>query len=166
METATTMVEVSVHNESTRRRLYTRPRLTALAKRICAGEGIRGKAEVSVLFCDDERMRALNKEYRNIDAPTDVLSFEQEAIGTNGPRVLGDIVISLETVETHCGAERTAMRSEVDLLFCHGLLHLLGYDHGTATERQQMQAKQAEYLQVDGASAWAFGPRVLRNRAV
>lgn len=166
MAAATTMVEVRVHNESTRRRLITRARLAVLAERICAGEGVYGEAEVSVLFCDDDRMRELNKQYRKIDAPTDVLSFEQDTVCTAGPRVLGDVVISLETIEQHCGGDRAAMRREVDLLYCHGLLHLLGYDHGNQRERQQMQAKQAEYLQVDGAAAWAFGSRTAGgNRA-
>ena len=159
MKDPVAVVNVAVHNESVRRRLYTRSRLAALAQRIFAGEGIRGAVEVSVLFCDDERMRELNNQYRRVDAPTDVLSFEQEKIAANAASVLGDVVISLETVERHCGGDRAAMRSEVDLLFCHGLLHLLGYDHGNASERQQMQAKQATYLQVDGAAAWAFGPR-------
>ena len=160
MASTATTVHVAVHNASARRRLYTRARLAALAERICSGEGVQGEVEVSVLFCDDGRMRELNRQYRNVDAPTDVLSFEQEAVSSSGPCVLGDVVISLETVERHCGGEGAAMRGEVDLLFCHGLLHLLGYDHGDAREKQQMQARQAEYLQVDAAAAWAFGSRV------
>jgi probable rRNA maturation factor len=71
----------------------------------------------------------LNRRYRNKSGPTDVLSFAQDLANHGHPEVLGDIVISLETVERFCKGDRVAMRAEVRLLFCHGLLHLLGYDH-------------------------------------
>ncbi len=120
--------------------------------------------EVSVLFCDDPFMQSLNKEYRNVNRPTDVLSFEQPPVESADSRMLGDIVISLETVEHNCMEDREGMRQEVYLLFCHGLLHLLGYDHGTNRERKIMQAKQALYLGVDPSDAWDFGPKRHRTR--
>ena len=151
-------LEVQLRNESARRGLYRADVLNRLAVRVCEGEGMKGKAELSVLFCDDRAIQDLNRAYRGRNEPTDVLSFGQlaevETAGGKKGLVLGDIVISLETVERRYPGDRQAMREEVRLLFCHGLLHLLGYAHATAAERGVMKAKQAEYLQVDAGSAW------------
>lgn len=152
-------VTLEVRNESRRKRVYRSDVLRRCAERVCAGEGVEGDVEVSVLFCDDPFIRELNREYRRIDRPTDVLSFEQEGMDGVRPRPLGDIVISLETVDTHCNGDRALMREEVNLLFCHGLLHLLGYDHATAEERNRMQQKQSHYLGTSPENAWRFGPR-------
>ncbi len=165
-------ITLGVRNESTRKRLYRRDVLRRLASRIGEGEGLTAPVEISVLFCDDPRMAELNGCYRNKKQPTDVLSFEQEPIAEvktsaahdfpvvhGAPVVLGDIVISLETVEHNCGGDRALMRGEVSLLFCHGLLHLLGYDHAAKQEREEMIEKQALYLGVSQKAAWAFGPK-------
>ena len=72
--------------------------------------------------------------------------------------VLGDIVISLETVEARCAGDLPATREEVRLLFCHGLLHLLGFVHDTKSQRARMQAKQAKYLGVAESAAWRSRP--------
>ena len=157
-------VTLGIRNESTRKRLYRRDALLRRAEKICAEEGVAEDVELSVLFCDDSFMQSLNKEYRNVNRTTDVLSFEQPPDASAGSRVLGDIVISLETVEHNCKGDREKMRQEVYLLFCHGLLHLLGYDHATKSERKIMQAKQAHYLGVDLRGAWAFGPKQQRTR--
>ena len=61
--------------------------------------------------------------------------------------------------DCNCGGDRALMRREIELLFCHGLLHLLGYDHATRDERARMQRKQAEYLNTSEADAWRFGPK-------
>lgn len=152
-------VRVAVQHESARRGLYRRDVLQRLALRICAGEGLTDHdIEVSVLFCDDSQIQALNKAYRKKNAPTDVLSFEQDPGVVPGVRMLGDIVISLETVEARGAGDTEAMRADVRLLFCHGMLHLLGYDHATAAERRCMAAKQAQYLGVNEGAAWRTGP--------
>lgn len=159
------MVVLSVRNESARKWLYRRDQLGRLAERICRGEGVAGRVEVSVLFCDDAFMRGLNQEYRDKNAATDVLAFEQAPrdasvqAGGGPPRVLGDIVISLETVEHNCNGDRGPMREEVAMLFCHGLLHLLGHDHGTAREGAEMKSKQADYLDRREEAAWHFGAK-------
>jgi probable rRNA maturation factor len=72
--------------------------------------------------------------------------------------VLGDIVISLETVEKLCEGERGAMRDEIRLLFCHGLLHLLGYVHDTKAQQTEMRSKQALYLGISEGAAWRSKP--------
>jgi probable rRNA maturation factor len=147
-------VAVYVQSESARKRLYRRDDLTRLAERVLAGEGVAGPVEVSVLFCDDPAMQLLNKQYRGENKPTDVLSFEMEGAAGPGPRMLGDIVISLETVEQRSPGQPAAMRDEVRLLFCHGLLHLLGHDHQNAKQREAMTQLQARYLGRPLEAAW------------
>jgi len=103
-------------------------------------------AELSLLLCDDATIHVLNRDYREIDRPTDVLAFPQEEegseeLGASHPRMLGDVVISLETARKQAlGAGRT-IASEVTMLLAHGLLHLLGYDHRTPVEERQMKAR-------------------------
>ena len=70
-------VNLAVRNLSARKGLYRSPTLTRLAERVCAGEGARSGAEVSVLLCDDSMIHDLNRRYRGVDRPTDVLSFSQ-----------------------------------------------------------------------------------------
>lgn len=166
-------VHLCVRNDSQRKRLYRTDALRRLAERICAGEDVETDIELSVLLCDDASMRELNRTYRDKDRPTDVLAFAQTPADRGkhpageGPMVLGDIVISLETVARHCAdapQTRGAMRQEVHLLFCHGLLHLLGVDHATAAAREAMNAKQARYLGTTTEAAWRTPPRTSRGR--
>jgi len=145
-------LRLDIRNESRHRIVVRRDVLQRLGERICQGEGIAGEAELSVLYCSDATIRDLNRDYRHKDEATDVLSFEQE--GPGAMRVLGDVVISLDTVARRCNNDTNAMRGEVRLLFCHGLLHLLGYDHHTRRERERMAAKQAEYLNLPVDAAW------------
>jgi rRNA maturation RNase YbeY len=84
------------------------------------------EAEVSILFCGDARMRALNRRYRRFDRSTDVLAFpaEGEARG-----LLGDIVVSMPYAARQARRRAEPLGREVDRLVVHGFLHLLGYDH-------------------------------------
>lgn len=106
------------------------------------------KSEVSVLLTDDCRIRELNREYRGIDSPTDVLAFamqdDKDSKNLN-PNLLGDIVISLETAERQAKATHHSIDREVVLLTIHGILHLIGYDHITNEEASIMFEKQ-DYL--------------------
>lgn len=142
-----------VTNRAGARPPCTRAGLTALAERVLAGEGAIGTAEISLLYCTDAEIQALNRDYRKKDKPTDVLSFTCGE-HCDGVLVLGDIVISLETAERQCASGRSGLRDEVRLLFCHGLLHLLGHDHRTKREEAAMIARQALYLEVDKEAAW------------
>jgi len=152
-------VSLYVRNESACKRLCQRRDLQQVAGRVCEGEGVQDDTEVSVLLCDDTFIQSLNREYRGKDRPTDVLAFSQEAAPGPATRCLGDIVISLETVGRRCTGDRAAMREEVRLLLCHGLLHLLGYDHATERDRKQMAARQGQYLGLDSGAAWPEAPK-------
>ena len=86
--------------------------------------------EVSVLFCNDDFIRDLNKKYRNIDSPTDILSFGQGKIINNSEMyVAGDIIISLNTLSRNAGKYNVSREEELKRLLIHGLLHLNGMEH-------------------------------------
>lgn len=95
-----------------------------------------GPREVSVYFCGDRRMRALNRRYRRRDRPTDVLAFP-----AGGGALLGDIVISVPYAIRQARRNRQRAGAELDRLLLHGYLHLLGYDH--ETDGGQMDALEA-----------------------
>jgi len=91
------------------------------------------REEISILFCDDPYIQQLNNNFRNIDAPTDVLSFEngEEYEDEEGKWLCaGDIVISLDMLPVNASYFEVDQNAELKRLLVHGLLHLNGYDHG------------------------------------
>ena len=92
------MIHLDIRNQSKIKRLISRGRLEKLAEKICAGEGVRKEAELSLLFCDESFIKELNAQYRNRDEATDVLSFVQEKTGKEPYTILGDIVIGENTI--------------------------------------------------------------------
>ena len=150
-----TGLHLEVLNRSAVKRACRRDVLARLARRVLEGEGVREDVELSVLLCDDDQIRELN---RKKNAPTDVLSFTQPPVPASPVRVLGDIVISLETVARRTGGDPAMQRAEALLLFCHGLLHLLGFDHETQAKQAAMAKKQSDYLGCDITAAWRHAP--------
>lgn len=116
-------------------------------------EGIKNKTEVSVTFADDESIRKLNAEYRNLDRPTDVLSFpiedDVEAADESQVLMLGDIVISLERAAVQAEEYGHSFKREVAFLCAHSMLHLLGYDHELGEEQDvDMRRRQREIMKM------------------
>ena len=103
-------------------------------------------AEVSCLLCDDSFIHELNRTYRGKDKPTDVLSFSMNEgeVLTGDRRLLGDIVISLDTAERQAAELGRTTQEELISLAVHGLLHLLGYDHISRRDEKVMLAKSTE----------------------
>ena len=103
-----------------------------------------GDTELSILLTNDETIRALNREHRQKDRPTDVLSFyfaEKGALkSASTPRLLGDIVISLDTAARQAAGRKRPLLSELRWLLAHGILHLAGYDHATVKQKREMTA--------------------------
>lgn len=88
--------------------------------------------ELSILLCTDPFIRGLNRRYRGLDRPTDVLSFSQGGLAPGSPgrgRVAGDIVISLESLAQNAEREGESQETELKRLLIHGMLHLKGLDH-------------------------------------
>lgn len=108
------------------------------------------KAEVSVLLTDDARIRALNRDWRGRDRPTNVLSFPALPAGAawpaDRPVLLGDVVLALETAEREAAAEGKALADHATHLLVHGTLHLLGFDHEGEAEAARMEQLEVELL--------------------
>ncbi len=110
-------------------------------------QGYRDPPDVSVALVDDTYIRMLNREYRGVDQPTDVLAFPMDPDEcAHGEPALGDIVISLERARDQARQFKHPLRREVALLAVHGLLHLLGYEDETETGASAMWSKQKELL--------------------
>ncbi|MBC7765607.1 MAG: rRNA maturation RNase YbeY [Hyphomonadaceae bacterium] len=110
--------------------------------------------EVSVLLVDNQEMHRLNHQFRDMDKPTDVLSFsmieggydERDIAYVSDLLLLGDIVISLERANEQAQSYGHTFEREVAFLTAHAMLHLLGYDHLTDTQEQDMMQKQEAIL--------------------
>ena len=105
--------------------------------------------EVSIVLTDDSAIRSLNRDWRGIDRPTNVLSFPAVAAQgapQEGPRALGDIVLALETVEREAQEQQLRLAHHFQHLVVHGLLHLLGFDHETEADAAIMEGLEIEIL--------------------
>ncbi|MGM9951251.1 MAG: rRNA maturation RNase YbeY [Lysinibacillus sp.] len=117
-------------------------------------EGIEEGSEVSITFVTNEAIHEINREYRDKDQPTDVISFaleemgegEVEIIGEGIPRVLGDIIISTDRTREQAEEYGHSFERELGFLAVHGFLHLLGYDHMNEADEKEMFGKQDEIL--------------------
>ncbi len=112
-------------------------------------EGAPEEVEISIVYCSDDFIRQLNRDYRGFDRPTDVLSFAQEELEypADAPEVLGDVVISLETSARQAAEGGRTLQQEVEWLLVHGILHLLGYDDETEEGLQDMIQRQQAVLE-------------------
>ncbi len=117
-------------------------------------ENVQEGSELSVTFVSNERIQEINREYRDKDRPTDVISFaleekgegELEIVGEGIPRVLGDIIISIPKAREQAEEYNHSFMRELGFLAVHGLLHLLGYDHMNEQDEKQMFDRQKEIL--------------------
>lgn len=115
--------------------------------------GLGPNAEISILLCHNDYIHQLNKQYRNIDRPTDILTFVQEddnsfpGMPAEEARVLGDMVISLSSMRSNAEAFGVSEDEELFRLLIHGVLHLLGENHETnEVEKEPMLQKQERLL--------------------
>jgi probable rRNA maturation factor len=159
-------MEVTVLNRQ-RKLIVDAATLRKSAEMILAGLG-RPEAELTVTLVSDARMRELNRTYRGLDAPTDVLSFSQtegEPLphADGAPEVLGDVVLSAETAARQAGDSAppgldaaAALQRELTWLLLHGVLHLVGHDHDADADHERMEAEaQSVWPTID---VWS-GPR-------
>lgn len=107
--------------------------------------------ELSCILIDDQKIHEINKEYRNIDRSTDVISFaleDSEQYYVPGmPRSIGDIFISIDHAKMQADEYGHSLKREMCFLFTHGLLHLLGFDHMEADDEAKMIARQKAILE-------------------
>ena len=103
--------------------------------------------DITIILTDDAQIYELNKKYRGIDAPTDVLSFPSGDTDPDSNRLyLGDVVISYPRAQAQAEAGGHLIEAELQLLVVHGVLHLSGYDHVEEQGKSRMRAAQAEIL--------------------
>lgn len=113
-------------------------------------------AELSLVLADDALLHHLNRQYRGVDKPTNVLSFPGDTASapalaagagdTAEPAMLGDVVLAVETVAAEAAAQGKAMADHFSHLVVHGVLHLIGYDHMSAAEARVMESLEVEVL--------------------
>lgn len=135
--------------------------LTSAATQLAVKEG----SEVSVTFVTNDAIQEINKNYRQKDMPTDVISFAMEEMGEGEieikdadiPTLLGDIIISVERTSEQAESYGHTFERELCFLAVHGFLHLLGYDHGTEEEEKEMFSLQETILQAFGLKREGHG---------
>jgi len=145
-------------------------RWATLADAVLRAEGVRGHAELSLLFVAEDEIAALNEEFMEATGPTDVLAFPIDADGATfvevtstpmtatGPHktepdpadlplLLGDVVVCPGVAERQAPEHAGTLDDELALLVVHGVLHVLGWDHATDPERERMRARERELLE-------------------
>ncbi len=151
----TDKIKVIISNKQKAVKIPTGVRM--LVRRCCNAvllqEEFDGSAEISVTFVDNEEIHKLNKQYRNIDRETDVLSFplgengEYDINHDTGAKMLGDVVISLPKAVEQADMYGHSLQREIAFLTVHSVLHLLGYDHeGGGIEAVHMREKEESVL--------------------
>ena len=139
------MFKIQIRNEY-RTKLIGRRELRKLARDViefCLRKELQNRdGEISLMFIDDERMQELNRDYRGLDKPTDVLSFSMDD-DDSAYCVLGDVIISIPTAARYADKKKQPLAEELALLLVHGFLHLLSYDDEEPKERKKMMRKQA-----------------------
>lgn len=124
-----------------------------LAEHVLRAEGLDPSAELSIVFVDEDEMRELNSRYRGEHSSTDVLSFSMledsgELVNPDRelPLLLGDVVISPRVAARYTEKHKRTLGAELYLLVVHGIMHLLGYNHRTASQKSAMKAREKELL--------------------
>lgn len=118
---------------------------------------VPASVEVSVVLADNDFIHDLNRQYRDKDAPTDVLSFPQQDLEEGAGAYmegmpLGDIILAYEKVENDATSQGKIMMDHVHHMLVHGFLHLLGYDHLDVPEAERMEKKEVEILRALGVA--------------
>lgn len=125
--------------------------VSAAARAALAGAAFDGMAELGVRLTDDAEIRALNKDWRDRDAATNVLAFaltesSDIPVAEGGPAMLGDVVVAYETSAAEAADQKKSLANHLSHLVVHGTLHLLGFDHEHEAEAEAMEALEREVL--------------------
>lgn len=125
-------------------------RIEKIAETIWEEERVQGEYEISILFCGDDRMRELNRQYRGCDSVTDVLSFSSKAfdlaLGGQGEKWICDIIIDTKYIQSQKGSN--GYTQEIEEVLIHSFLHILGYDHMKTKDKEKMETKENYYKQL------------------
>ena len=127
-------------------------KLESVIRTVLETEGLSLAYEVSITFVDKDEIHQLNKEFRKVDRPTDVLSFPMDTdfIVEGVDAMLGDIVICMDVAKEQANDFGHSLDREIMYLTCHSTLHLLGYDHMTDDEKREMLTREKEVMKILG----------------
>ena len=144
-------MSVLISNDANLDTLLSEDEVCAIAAHVLAAEGVERDVEISLSYVDEDEMRDLNRQWRDIDRTTDVLSFEcdsafDEDIPVDEVLELGDIILAPEVIARQAPGFGTDPADECRLMLVHGLLHLLGYDHIEDDEAEEMEAREDALL--------------------
>ncbi|MDQ1690539.1 MAG: putative rRNA maturation factor [Pseudonocardiales bacterium] len=124
--------------------------IASAARNVLESLGVNPLAELSILVVDPEAMATLHKQWMDLDGPTDVMAFPMDTLDDKpgleaepGPALLGDVILCPEVAASQAKSAGHSTDSELFLLTTHGVLHLLGYDHGEPEEEREMFELQA-----------------------
>jgi probable rRNA maturation factor len=130
--------------------------LEGIAQQVLVAQGAGAEVEFGLVIATEERVRQLNRDYRGIDEPTDVLAFSnRQEVGADFPPFvqppdgvlhLGEVIISYPQAAIQAEEHRHSIKKELAILIIHGVLHLLGYEHDKPQLERQMRAREAELL--------------------
>ena len=131
-------------------------KLYDVVKAVLDNEGLSMDYEVSITFVDKDEIHKLNREYRKVDRPTDVLSFpmNEEFLIEGMDSMLGDIVICMDIAKDQAKEYGHSLDREIMYLTCHSMLHLLGYDHIEEDDKKIMRGKEKEVMKNLGVFKW------------
>ena len=149
--------EIEISVEEKFRGLVEEDWVRKIAQQVLKAEGVTPPYEISIVFTDSETVQRLNRDYRGVDEPTDVLAFHMLPGKTtndlpfifppNGITRLGEIIISCPQAVEQAKEQGHSVAQELALLIIHGILHLLGYDHEQPEEEAKMRAREKELLE-------------------
>lgn len=127
-------------------------KLEDVIKTVLKTEGLSLDYEISISFVGKDEIHKLNKEYRKVDRPTDVLSFPMDTdfMVEGVDAMLGDIVICMDVAKEQARDLGHSLDREIMYLTCHSTLHLLGYDHMNDDEKREMRAREKEVMKILG----------------
>ena len=139
-------IEVARHAGAWPAGLEARAEAAARAAIAAAGAKLTGAAELSIVLTDDAEQRALNRDWRGIDTPTNVLSFPQIAPFAPLAGLIGDVILAYATLTREAAEQGVSFEDHFTHLVVHGVLHILGYDHLTEDEALVMERLETQIL--------------------
>ena len=147
--------QIDIHVEHKFRASVDKRSVRKLVRQVLMAEGVAPPYDASLVFTDSETVKRLNRDYRGVDEPTDVLAFymlpqkgaaSSFALPPNGVSRLGEVIISYPQALAQAKEEEHPLERELALLVIHGMLHLLGYDHEEPEEEYKMRERERELL--------------------
>ncbi len=150
------MEEISIHIEEKFRGLVDEDWVRRITQQVLKAESIKPPYEISLVFTDSKTVQRLNRDYRGVDEPTDVLAFYMLPQQKNEPSFilppdgvthLGEVIISYPQAVEQAREQGHSVEQELALLIIHGILHLLGYDHEQPEEEAKMRTRERELLE-------------------